>query len=478
MYIYEITIGKGRRYKGDIKVEKKYFIEKVSKRISSGKCELFIGSGISSQSKLPSWSELLAPLASDIGIELNEADELPLIAQYIVNNNSGNKNIISTRLVDCFDQGYDINEYHEAIGKMAISTVWTTNYDTLLEHCFSNREYDVIKSDTDLAKPRNKKRLEIIKIHGSIDGDLDEIVLTQQDYDNFLFKKTALAQRLRDTLIQRSLLFLGYGYRDPDIRNVMIEAMKQAHDSTQEHFIILLKVKRREFEPDNEYNQRKRRFELWIKELNRLGIRELVIDSKEELADVLNSIALISRGQSVFVTGSHENSAECIREYGKGLAEKNDICLINGQTEGIGLCALQGFMETCINHKYDLGSRIKMFPNPYAANQKYSNSKELLFQLKKERESLFANTKLLVVFAGGMGTEAEYELALEKGCIILVGIITEQDYGNALISQILSEQGYMQELKRRVPAYYEILSEKKVPSINELLVATEELLKC
>lgn len=84
--ICEIMVGEGRSYKGDIKVEKKYFIEKVSKRISSGKCELFIGSGISSQSNLPSWSELLAPLASDIGIELNEADELPLIAQYIVNN--------------------------------------------------------------------------------------------------------------------------------------------------------------------------------------------------------------------------------------------------------------------------------------------------------------------------------------------------------------------------------------------------------
>ena len=75
-------------------MKKDRFIEEVSKKVLAGNCDLFVGSGISRESKMPSWEELLEPLAEELDIKLTKEDELPMIAQYVVNNNSGNKNII------------------------------------------------------------------------------------------------------------------------------------------------------------------------------------------------------------------------------------------------------------------------------------------------------------------------------------------------------------------------------------------------
>ena len=81
-------------------------------------------------------------------------------------------------------------------------------------------------------------------MHGSAEGDLTNIILTQEDYDTFSFKKPVLAQKLRDALINRCILFLGYSYSDPNIRTVMIEAMKQVENMTHEYYIIIPNIKK------------------------------------------------------------------------------------------------------------------------------------------------------------------------------------------------------------------------------------------
>jgi len=98
-------------------MQKERFIEEVSKKILAEKCDLFVGSGISSESHMTSWEELLRPLAEGMGISLTKEDDLPMIAQYIVNDNSGNKNIIYNRIIECYGKDYVANKYHKAIAK-------------------------------------------------------------------------------------------------------------------------------------------------------------------------------------------------------------------------------------------------------------------------------------------------------------------------------------------------------------------------
>ncbi len=457
-------------------MKKERFIEEVSKKILAGKCDLFVGSGISSQSHMPSWKELLQPLAESMDINLTEEDNLPMIAQYIVNNNSGNKNVIYNRIIECYEKGYSVNEYHNAIANINFNTVWTTNYDELLEKCFAMRNPRVVRSNEDLSKPVLERGLEIIKLHGCINGDLEDIVLTQQEYDEFLFNKEAVAQRLRDSFIRKSFLFIGYGYRDPDIRNIMIEATRQSSKFSQDHYIVLFDIKCRSDEAEDKFSQRKKRFDLWIKELNRIGMRELLVSSSEELEEVLQSISLKSRGKSIFVSGSHEKEEmDVYLEYGKKLADFEDVVLINGQNQGIGIKVVNGFMETAVKSRKELTKIIKFFPNPYSANPNFSNKSELLALLKAERAPLFVSTKLFVVFAGGMGTEAEVEVAKEKGCLILIAITDKKDFENTLIKRLLKEE-YCLSCMKMAPDYYEKVQLCKVPDLSDLVQATKVLL--
>lgn len=460
-------------------LKKKRFIECVSKRINSGKCDLFVGSGISCESGMPSWREILQPMAEDIGVHLADEEDLPMIAQYIVNENSGNRNVIRTRLMEIFsDEHYATNRYHVTMHNMNVSTIWTTNYDHLIEQSMSGGNYCVISCDTDLVQPRNnKEEIEVIKVHGSIDSDPNEIVLTQQDYDEILFKKPAIAQRLRDTLIKKSILFIGYGYNDPDIRAIMIEAMKLMRDNSQEHYIILLNKKSKELEKDKRAKkQKKLRFKLWIKELNRIGIRELVVENSDELDEVLKDISLQSRGRNVFVTGSHTVAKlDKGQKLGRLLAQEEKICLINGQSDGMGKQILQGFMEECIHQKKDLGKKMRIYPNPYAANPDYANRAELIPILKKERRVLMTDVKVFAFFIGGMGTRAEYEVACECGCLILPLIAKSKDYSDKLIREFCSDGMYMGILKSKVPDYYKILKRHKVPNVKQLAEAIRRM---
>ena len=130
----------------------------------------------------------------------------------------------------------------------------------------------------------------------------------------------------------------------------MIEATRQSSKFSQDHYIVLFDIKCRSNETEEKFNQRKKRFDLWIKELNRIGIREMVVGSAEELEEVLQSISLKSRGKSIFVSGSHEKEdMEVYLEYGKKLADFEDVVLINGQNQGIGIkvvnCELPEFLH-------------------------------------------------------------------------------------------------------------------------------------
>lgn len=256
----------------------------------------------------------------------------------------------------------------------------------------------------------------------------------------------------------------------------MIEATRQSSRYSQDHYIILKDIVRQKDETKEQYEQRRIRFDLWIKDLNRIGIKELLISDSNELEDVLKAISVKSRGKSVFVSGSHKNN-ECnlYFEYGKELAKLSDVIVINGQNQGIGFKVVNGFMETAVASQKELKDIIKFFPNPYATNPDYSKKGSLLPQLKTSRMALFVSTQLFVVFAGGMGTEAEVEVAKEKGCIILIAIADKKDFDNELIQKLLKDS-YCIEIMDKVPQYAKKIQNGEVPSLEDLIHATEVLI--
>lgn len=237
---------KYENFKWVINLNKETLINKVSDALYENRGAIFVGSGISAPSTNVNWFQLLKPLEDDLGIVIDEEyDDLPLIAQYIVNEHTSNRGPLLNTISKAFNKNFALNNYHKALSTTKVSTIWTTNYDTLLEKAFSDFLVHVKINDDAISRRVINFDVEILKIHGCISGSHhNEIIITQEDYEDFLDSKPAISQRLCNDLLKKSFLFIGYSYRDPNIRNIMIAARRLAKRSTQEHYLITTKPKK------------------------------------------------------------------------------------------------------------------------------------------------------------------------------------------------------------------------------------------
>jgi predicted Rossmann-fold nucleotide-binding protein len=385
------------------------FIEEYSVELIAGTAVYFVGAGISKPSKLPDWAELLMPHALKIDITKLKDKNLPLIAQYVINEETGNRGPFINSISRKLRKKYSPNSYHESIVKTNIKTIWTTNYDVLLETAFGNHISDVKVNDEAISRDVPDVQVEIIKMHGCIfNSHRDDIVITESDYEDFFIKRPATAQRLKIDLLQKSFLFIGYGYGDPNIKNIITEARRLASNATRQHYLIAKKQDGSEFK-------------LWCNNLKRYGIRVIEIAEHNELDLILEKLSLKSRGKSVFITGSHssKNTNPDVQEISEALAKEEDIILNDGQSTGVMRLATRTFTEKVIEQKADINKRLKFYPNPYAANPSFANDASLIPILKQWRLLVFKATQIVVAFDGGMGTQAEIEKALELGCIVI-----------------------------------------------------------
>lgn len=450
-------------------MNKETLINRVAEALRTDSGSIFVGSGISHSSTKVDWFELLKPLAEDLEIELcEETDDLPQIAQYVVNQYAGNRGPLINRISKALNRKFVLNGYHKALAATKVSTLWTTNYDMLLETAFSEFLADVKVNEDSVSRNVTNSEVEIIKMHGCISRSRHEdIVITQEDYEDFLHNKPAMSQRLCNDLLKKSFLFIGYSYRDPNIRNIMVAARRLSGKSTQEHYLVL---KRAEHDDPVVCREKRRRQQLWCDDLKRLGISCYFIDEYGELEEILDAVSQRSRGKTVYITGSHQNANGTAQELGMALAGQQDTVLISGQSAGIGSTAVSAFIEQCIMIKQDITCRLRIYPNPYAANPKYSNDPSLLPEFKQYRAKLMNATQVAVIFNGGIGTEAEYEVASERNCKILPVIVKPEERDSVLMRKVLQDQAVMNRMKQTDADYYAKLTTGTVSS--------EDIIRC
>ncbi|WP_320927829.1 SIR2 family protein [Hungatella sp.] len=456
--------------------EKIFFIKEISEALFHKRCDYFIGSGISAASGVISWSELLKTFTEPLGILLKDHSDLPQIAQYIVNSYSGNKGILINHIIKSMQQDYPLNNYHQAIASTNLSCIWTTNYDTLLEKALCDFRLDIKADEDSVIKSKNNADIELIKLHGCIEhGNRDQIVITSEDYEDFFQNKPSMSQRLCNDMIRKSFLFIGYGYRDPNIRNIMVAARRLSGKMPQNHYMILDCIKK-DSETDLDFEIREKELRLWLSDLRRFGLETLIIDNYDELYNILHIISQKSRGKTVYVSGSHCDVNDTAYQLGLELEREKEVILINGQSSGIGASVCSAFMTSCVQHMQDMNKRTMIYPNPYSVDPSYSDKPELIPSLKRERTPLFRATQLFICFPGGMGTLAELEIAVSRHCKILPVIIRDSDYGNKVIQFILSDCNIMNNLELCCPDYVAVLNAKEIPALPQIFQSVKRLL--
>lgn len=97
-------------------IELKEIVREIGAAPLRGYGGYFVGSGISKPSGLPDWEGLFEQIAASLGISLARQDELPRIARYYVNEDSGNRGPLIGRITRALGIApTESNSYHRAI---------------------------------------------------------------------------------------------------------------------------------------------------------------------------------------------------------------------------------------------------------------------------------------------------------------------------------------------------------------------------
>lgn len=113
------------------------------------------------------------------------------------------------------------SEAHQAFAGLPFDTVYTTNFDLLLEDAFIRVRKPFRSIVGELQMPFHGGPLitSIVKMHGDLRHE-EHVIVTAEDYEKYLENYPVIATHLSAQLITRTPLFIGYSLTDPDFQNI------------------------------------------------------------------------------------------------------------------------------------------------------------------------------------------------------------------------------------------------------------------
>ena len=155
-------------------------VSQIKRSIKENSLILFVGAGISANSNLPTWGELIQSFKKELDLPDDDSNDYLRVAQYYYD--TFGKNQYTKKIEEVFSSKGTSkpNGLHTLIEKIAPKHIITTNYDSLLEDQFESGllKYNVVAEDKDI--PYTSSERYLIKMHG--DFGKKNIVLKEDDY--------------------------------------------------------------------------------------------------------------------------------------------------------------------------------------------------------------------------------------------------------------------------------------------------------
>lgn len=199
--------------------------------IAANRCLPFIGAGFSLNADcdegfaMPDWAGLARQLGVSVGLK-GKTLEGPDVAT-IYERKFGR-----VQLIDAVRQSLNLEHVrpgaaHKAFAQLPFDTVYTTNFDLLLEEALQEIRRPFRSLVGELQLPFHTGILlrggmlaaNIVKMHGDIRHE-EHFVITRNDYDSFLENYPVVATHLSAMLITRTALFVGYSRTDSDFLQI------------------------------------------------------------------------------------------------------------------------------------------------------------------------------------------------------------------------------------------------------------------
>ncbi|MBF0274334.1 MAG: SIR2 family protein [Nitrospinae bacterium] len=206
--------------------------QELKKVYKEGRLLPFIGAGISMsvswdvkglKKRGPSWEELVNKAANILGFDDPDllrvrGTDLQILEYFRLINNTAKLTNWLVQEINPPDDALKDSAIHKKLTELdKCKTFYTTNFDDFLERSFNllGRNNKVIVQEQHMCRANNDE-CEIIKFHGDL-NHTDMLVLSEADYERRLSLSTELDYRFKSDLLNRTVLFLGYSFRDPNV---------------------------------------------------------------------------------------------------------------------------------------------------------------------------------------------------------------------------------------------------------------------
>ena len=387
-------------------------IEEYSKKTIEKSSALFLGAGFSIESGLPSWKDLLRPFAHEIGIDIDTTSfSLYDIAQFYENSKRAS---LRDNVKNRINQIPKRNDSLELLTNIPCNSIWTTNYDCYIEDSFKHKGIapNVISTEKDLTSIRAGQRINVFKLNGDINSFNDSAIITRKDLEQYDKSHALMLAFFKRELITHSFLFLGYSFSDSLVLPCLA-SIREALGGTEfmpTHYTII----KRDDTPEFEHS-------IINYEAN-YNIKSIVVDSYDEIPNILRTISYYSNRKNIFISGAFRSEdmteLEPVSNFCKNLAlriSESDYRIINGYGFKIGYyiaCALTNDMIQRSYQSFD--EKLLMYPfNEHSDNETKTRHREYMISKGNIAIFIFGSDE------DDAGMIEEFEIASSRGLAVI-----------------------------------------------------------
>lgn len=200
--------------------------------ILRGRASLFLGAGASREADFPTSEDLSKHLATKAGSHHSEflTDQpLDFVAQYLYLETGYGQEWVRRTLIEYFESKHRAakrppSQAHEAMTRIPWRTIFTTNYDRLVEIAYDSsservkRVLPIYTVDPQITR-HEADVIRFIKLNGSVDeaarNSSHALVLTFAEQQDAVSRNKAFYDLLREEAVNGPIIFVGFNFIHP-----------------------------------------------------------------------------------------------------------------------------------------------------------------------------------------------------------------------------------------------------------------------
>jgi isopentenyldiphosphate isomerase len=224
--------------------------EPLLEALDDGTLVPFVGAGVSVDSGVPAWRDLLTrivdeipephrqQLSSALGNGTLDSLDVPALHQALL----GSRVRVHRLLEQTLNQPFRPNRLHDLLRQLECSTLITTNFDLLIERSYDAADirHSVVWRDAQLKFFNEARSRQLVKVHGTI-SDPDSCVLSREQYEAWQAGNPLLFGLVQSLFAVRTILFLGCSLTDPHLTDLLELLFHHQGRLPREHFAIMFK---------------------------------------------------------------------------------------------------------------------------------------------------------------------------------------------------------------------------------------------